>query len=241
MWNATRVSLTPRVKSLQDVEVVEAAEAPYSKADLDTWNERAGVRKEIEALAEQYNNSPTEPPPFSAPELIIMAALCSHRHVMNSGAVFEWAVKSFVYYRDQAANKCHRIISRDNCSISTPTGDSLIDNYYQNFDCWEAPFAFPPNAMLTTTMADLAYFRHHRLHEGFTVPRGAGRIYLRKWLEPERRGTFNFLGLPAEIRNAIYELVFSLPESGVRSTTAGVAECCACAIERFTTARILDE
>lgn len=45
------------------------------------------------------------------------------------------------------------------------------------------------------------------------------RMFLRKWLEPERKGHFDFFGLPAELRNHIYEEVLLYPLPGVRVTS----------------------
>ncbi|KAI7487590.1 hypothetical protein KC351_g2550 [Hortaea werneckii] len=54
----------------------------------------------------------------------------------------------------------------------------------------------------------------------WSVTTQAARVYLRHWLEPERDGTFPFLDLPPEIRNSIYELLFTLPSSGIHVQNA---------------------
>lgn len=43
----------------------------------------------------------------------------------------------------------------------------------------------------------------------------AGRTYVRRVLEPKRIGTFPFLKLPAEMRNMIYEMLYTFPEDGL--------------------------
>ena len=48
----------------------------------------------------------------------------------------------------------------------------------------------------------------------YSVSAEAGRTFLRDRLEPERKGTLPFLKLPAELRNEIYELVFTFPKAG---------------------------
>ncbi|PPJ52030.1 hypothetical protein CBER1_10397 [Cercospora berteroae] len=52
----------------------------------------------------------------------------------------------------------------------------------------------------------------------------AARVYLRHRLEPERSGTFDFMGLPAELREKIYKMMLVYPKRGlsVRSSYRGV-------------------
>ncbi|KAI7368957.1 hypothetical protein KC354_g2288 [Hortaea werneckii] len=55
----------------------------------------------------------------------------------------------------------------------------------------------------------------------YTVAPAAGRTFLRRWLEPERKGTFPFLDLPAELRNEVYKLLLRFPESGIKIHSSG--------------------
>ena len=48
------------------------------------------------------------------------------------------------------------------------------------------------------------------------ITNSQARMFLRKWLEPERKGRFDFFGLPAELRNRIYEDVLLYPLPGVQ-------------------------
>ena len=50
----------------------------------------------------------------------------------------------------------------------------------------------------------------------FAIAPAAGRTFLRRWLEPERKGTFPFLDLPPELRNEVYKLLFRFHESGIK-------------------------
>jgi hypothetical protein len=53
----------------------------------------------------------------------------------------------------------------------------------------------------------------HKIHSASTVsaPTREARVFLRNVLPP-RTGIFRFLDLPAEIRNRVYEMLFSLPQ-----------------------------
>ena len=83
----------------------------------------------------------------------------------------------------------------------------VVPGFEKAFDCWEAPFVDP-------TDEGIVALDNERFLEEYTVPITAGRIYLRKWLEPARKGSFPFLKLPAELRNTIYEMVLTFPATG---------------------------
>ena len=68
--------------------------------------------------------------------------------------------------------------------------------------------------------------------QAVVVPTRAARIFLSKWLNPEPKGSFQFLDLPAELRNTIYEMVCTFPASGL-STNWGDGRAEFCMLERY--------
>ncbi|KAK3680532.1 hypothetical protein LTR37_021184 [Vermiconidia calcicola] len=176
--------------------------APSTSNDGEgIWLQRTGVRKEILALVEQHNRE-DEVPPFSGPELFVMAVLCSPEESLEAKDVLRWIIKSFSYYRDLALDAYAASAMGGDCQDAA---EMVIDDFDEALNSWEAPLIranTEENALLT------AYADRGTL---FTVPLGAGRIFLSQWLEPTRTGTFPLLRLPAELRNSVYEMGFSLP------------------------------
>jgi hypothetical protein len=174
-----------------------------SSGDDGVWEERAEIRAEICAVIEKHNDG-TEKPPFTASELIVMAFFCSRWAHLDFCQVLEHIVAFFKYYRCQALEQ-YAITATYPKERAKP--GMVVEGYIQAIDDWSAPFVDPYNS---------AIIKHDNTEDDpeLTIPITAGRIFLRRWLEPQRMGTFNFLKLPAELRNRIYDLVFALPPSG---------------------------
>ena len=86
--------------------------------------------------------------------------------------------------------------------------ENIVPGFDAAFDCWEAPIYDPKRKAVVSYYNDMLFTK-------VTVPVPQGIIFLRKWLEPERKGTFPFIGLPPELRNTVYEMVFSFPRTEI--------------------------
>ena len=171
--------------------------------------EKANVKAEILAAIKPYRNTEDEPP-FSAAELIVMAVLCSLGPEVNKEQILMWITRTFRYYNEKALEQY--------CKIAG-TGWVHSDMYYavddfeEGFSCYDAPLVDPcENEVVCFYSKEV------------TVPVKAGRVFLRKWLEPARKGKFPFLRLPAELRNTIYEMVFTFPEKGICASSMYLRE-----------------
>ncbi len=172
--------------------------------DEDVWEERTEVRNEIlEMIAEHTERK--KRPPFSAQELQVMALLCSCDRSVSFAGALHWVVRTFSYYRERALLAYAESVPYLDYDERPMT---FIPDWYSGWNDWSAPFV---------QLESRSPAKHtNASHDcGYSVPLAAGRMYLRKWLEPERQGHLPFLKLPSEVRNSIYELVFTLPASGL--------------------------
>jgi hypothetical protein len=202
----TKDDITAAETTDSDVDTVEAVVNDQCRRD------RESVKQEIEAVIAPWRSS-EEKPPFTAAELIVMAILCISKHAVMVKEIVTWVVRTFAHYRElvleQWAESC-------SSSIRTTRSSMVVDGFYEVFDDFDVPLRDPNN--VETIRKDLDYVE--RLVDGFSisVSPAAGRVFLRNILEPRREGVFDFLRLPAELRNRIYDMVFTLPESGVSTS-----------------------
>ena len=172
---------------------------------------RADVRTEIRAVIERYKRVDYRPP-FTTPELIVMAILCSDEEALAPRGIMRWIVSTFDFYRSKALEeylKCAVTESNYNGNYDRP--GMAVEGFEKAFDDWETPLVDRDGRGIIKRDKDDECWEHTFI----TVPISAGRIYLQKLFEPERVGVFPFLELPAELRNTIYEMVFSFPETGI--------------------------
>ncbi|PPJ50751.1 hypothetical protein CBER1_08125 [Cercospora berteroae] len=149
-------------------------------------------------LIEPWRES-SDSPPFSKEELIVIALI-----VLDEGAVtierIQYKIyRTFDHYCDQALSEYMSGSSGWFRSYSHPTAKleqlkSVLSHATDDFDM-----------PITRSV--------HEEQEVFEVIWNAARVYLRRWLGPPRKGTFDFLGLPAELRE---KMLMVFPESILR-------------------------
>lgn len=180
---------------------------------------RDSVRSEIVARIERYRHS-TKRPPFSAAEMTVMAILCSDKHALTRAEILRWILSTFKYYGGKLVDDYLAGCSDESMwydehpSNLGPIVDSFEGETFYNYDvplreAWPVAFEeydefLDGDDIKGTYETDIA----------FTVSPSAGRIFLAKRLAPRRKKVFPFLRLPAELRNAIYEMVLAYPKSG---------------------------
>ncbi|KAK3674948.1 hypothetical protein LTR78_005292 [Recurvomyces mirabilis] len=163
------------------------------------------LKAEIQDLIEDYNSDPTEAPRFSTEELITIAGVCNDAEWLQDKQTHRAVLATFPYYANRAL-------------------DAYVNNAVHPYNDTEKEAL---NSELPLIMEEQAEDLHARLcgncamHSDLTgswlysADHKASRIYLRRWLESERKGTFDFQGLPPELRTKIYELVLEAPASGL--------------------------
>lgn len=163
--------------------------------------DREAVRQEIFELIAPYKRSGGEPP-FTAEELLVMACLCSLPRSIDKPHIILWLLVNFKYFQDKAflyfafAQTGQLLCESED--VEPP--DEVVEGFRYAFERWSVPL-----------VADHGGRVHWDDDNSVRVPTGPGRMYLSSLLDAPRKGVFDFLALPAELRNTIYEMVFQLP------------------------------
>ena len=197
----------------------------FEKTDDDTakavFNARAGIRAEIEPLIAPYRASPDEPP-FSTPELIVLALAWKKNHKASKRWIFSWILRHFRFYNRKAITRYINTIEAD-CNSDGEISeeedfgdyDDVVPGFRSAFNLYDIPLSTgDPLLDSPATEED----------EVYTVTRQGARCFLRGVLENPRKGPFRFLDLPVELRINIYEMVFALPKIWIGRVT-GVSSC----------------
>ncbi|KAI7502149.1 hypothetical protein KC367_g2367 [Hortaea werneckii] len=159
------------------------------------------LRNEIQQVIRPYTTADEEPP-FPGGELVVMALVDTDEDTLPKDRILRWVIDTFKYYRDVFIDKALQHLGPDlNFDIGSDEG--VFENITEAFTEYELPIR---EGLATSKKCNTRVW---------SVTTQAARVYLRHWLEPERKGVFPFLGLPPEIRNNIYELLFTFPSSGI--------------------------
>ncbi|KAI7281143.1 hypothetical protein KC345_g4296 [Hortaea werneckii] len=171
------------------------------------------IQEEILTLIEPFDQSPRKPP-FNEVEITVIATLCSYPCALNRTDIFCWISRMFTYYDHQLIDTCARCL-RNNSAAGEYLEELLESRLGKSFERYDVP--------LRGIYPKAPYNEQSKFYTpvDFTVKPTAGRMFLRRWLEPEQRGTFPFLKLPPELRNEVYKLLFRFPESGIKIHSLG--------------------
>ncbi|KAI7534925.1 hypothetical protein KC331_g12297 [Hortaea werneckii] len=143
-----------------------------------------------------------------------MAILCSDASALTPIDVFCWISKNFTYYSNQLIDTNVRCL-HNKSEAGYYLEELLEPRLAGSLGQYDVP--------LRGMYPEAPYDERLKFYTpvDFTVTPAAGRTFLRRWLEPERKGTFPFLDLPAEIRNEVYKLLLQFPESGIKIHSLG--------------------
>ncbi|PPJ52028.1 hypothetical protein CBER1_10395 [Cercospora berteroae] len=153
------------------------------------------LKEEVLELIAPWRDS-LEPPPFTAGELVvIMLVLLDSEIQPHSPETIERDLLStFKYYED-----FHDL----------EWIDPVVPGLYQAVEDFEHP------ACIATSETPSSATEIGICDATLVVPNAAARLYLRDKLESPRKGTFEFMELPAEIREKIFKMLLVYPKSGL--------------------------
>ncbi|KAI7193512.1 hypothetical protein KC316_g3042 [Hortaea werneckii] len=193
---------SPALPKSQDDDVVQ-------KDDMA----RESIRKEILTLIEPFARSPDQPP-FNEAELTVMAILSSDASALTPIDVFCWISKTLTYYSNQLIGTNVRCL-HNKAEAGHYLEELLESRLAGSLGQYDVP--------LRGMYPEAPYDERLKFYTpvDFTVTPAAGRTFLRRWLEPGRKGIFPFLDLPAELRNEVYKLLLQFPESGIKIHSLG--------------------
>lgn len=173
----------------------EPSEAKENLNILDTMlKDRAPLRNDISTLIDAHRNE--KPPPFSTAELMIMAIVNSDKASIGSAEIAAWILRTFPFYSKKAVDYgC----GGSKCLLSRDTYLFIWEDFYKALDSHDVPFI------------DCCGY------EKGVIAKHA-RVFLRRWLEPERKGVLRFLDLPPELRTRIYHMALVYPSPAIMTT-----------------------
>lgn len=158
------------------------------------------LRDEVQEIIRPYTTADKEPP-FSGGELIVMALVDTDDDTLSEDRILRWTIDTFKYYNAAFVDQAFQHPGPFNFRIDL--ADTVFENITKAFTEYEVPVREGRTAIGKRSISV------------WSITAQAARVYLRRWLEPEREGIFPFLNLPPETRNHIYELIFTFPSSGI--------------------------
>ncbi|KAI7368971.1 hypothetical protein KC354_g2289 [Hortaea werneckii] len=181
------------------------AAANLTPDDKDAMGRRSddlqSLRNEVQEVIRPYTTADEEPP-FSGGELIVMALVDTEGDTLPMDGILHWIINTFKYYHDVFIDKALQNLGPD-FGFYDGSDEVVFENIPKAFTEYELP------------IRESQLMDEKRSTSHWSVTTQAARVYLRRWLEPEREGIFPFLDVPPEIRNNIYELIFTFPSSGI--------------------------
>ncbi|CAK1366551.1 unnamed protein product [Cercospora beticola] len=167
---------------------------------------------EVEELIRPWRRSEHKPP-FTTGELVVIAHILSDLEPQRLKATQYTILSTFAYYRRRALLAFTDMLdvvasdSYDPDFEERPQLDNLLPGLYEAARDFEHPLTcvddFDPSD--DTDICE----------KKFTICAKAARIYLRERLELPRQGSFDFMGLPAELREKIYKMLLVYPKPGL--------------------------
>ncbi|CAK1366645.1 hypothetical protein CB0940_09000 [Cercospora beticola] len=164
------------------------------------------LRDEVAALIEPWRNADTKPP-FTTGELIVIVFVIMGKEQMSETEIHSNILRRFSYYCNLAIDSLTYIVEKT-CDDGLDEGfDSPIDDFYDALRDSELP--------VRRKYIDSFHSGYEDASTLVKIFLPAARIYLRHQLEPERLGTFDFMGLPAELREKVYKMLLIYPKRGL--------------------------
>lgn len=217
-------------------------ERPLKSGYVPGYEARKQLQREVEDVIAPHKKD-VQMPPFTTGELIVMALVCcdgtSAGKGMTDEDILRWIVTSFKFYNARMHEEWLKLefgaeddefvtahypetmsesfqfllLSRGGVDDDDIRGmanmDLVVKGFFTTFYENEVPVIEnkPDQPTEREDSPELARWY---------IINSQARMFLRNWLEPERKGHFDFFGLPAELRNRIYEDVLLYPLPGVQ-------------------------
>lgn len=192
---------------LVDLEDPETTFTPVERLEI----KRLALQDDIEAVIMPYRAS-KDKPPIPASQLIVMAVVyCGGNHISEL-QILAWLSSTFDYCSKRSLYDFGRMMESNDSAypdrvISCLRNSNPLPGLNDAFQAFEVPLILEtPKLDRYCSVARPSFL---------TVPVDAGRLYLSSLLTAPREGSFDFLGLPKELRLVIYEMVLGFPVCGI--------------------------
>ncbi|PPJ50745.1 hypothetical protein CBER1_08123 [Cercospora berteroae] len=162
---------------------------PTAKLSFFPTEEPTLLRDEVAALIEPWIETDAEPP-FNTGQLIVFAFVMSNKTTMSQNEIHRWILRTFQFYRDLALDGYLEAIAAET-------------NRVNQYRITKFPYNFPGTT----------YDGYGKPYDGvdLEISFTAARAYLCQCLGPPRLGAFEFMRLPAELREKIYKMLLVFP------------------------------
>lgn len=182
---------------------------PPVEAEPEHVKARASLKQEILAPIKPHKRS-RKRPPFSTPEMIVMAIICGHDATYSPVDIARTSLETYHYYACRILEGILESTSKYGHIANRPGfGGSLWDGI--------------PVFLESVHCLDVQITKQHSDYgpELFTVTPPAARILLELRLCSRRKGDFPFFKLSAELRNNVYDMGLRFHTSGVMIKNIG--------------------
>ena len=179
---------------------IKTAKSASEELDITARNarivqDRAAVKGEILEVIKPHQQSEAKPP-FSASELVVMAVFCSIKASIRKSEIMAWVCDTFPYYLRAAMQAHVRAQMREfDARGDSETPREIDKGFHEVFSEYDVPLRNAGGKRV------VGCDDRNEAPWDVIIDAGPGRVYLRKWLEPERKGTFPFLQLSRELRD----------------------------------------
>ncbi|KAM3417165.1 hypothetical protein BST61_g5427 [Cercospora zeina] len=156
------------------------------------------LKEELLELIGQWRDNTDTEPPFTAGELIVIVLVLNDLESQSRSKIYREILSTFKYYGVAAWRAYANALSaqEDMGDSDSPHLEDAVGGFHDSMRDFELP--------MTSVMQDGG--------EVYTIDGPAARVYLRKHLEPPRQGVFNFMGLPAELRESVLKMLLVFPK-----------------------------
>lgn len=184
-----------------------AVSAPLQRTPRGSQFQPTGVvrplkEEVLEAIAPWRDS--INKPPFSTGELIVITLVVGDLKPQSMHDIHVEILSAFKYY--SRAVVASYVSHLEEQAKDTYDPDDRLEPILGDLNAAIRDFDTPLSCVHDTT----------KNLDRYTISAGAARVFLRKHLEPPREGVFDFLGLPAELREKIYKMVLVFPKPGLR-------------------------
>lgn len=161
-------------------------------------------------------------PPYTAGQMIVMILVDNDLAPQSIPDVHKKILREFWAFTNMALwqyswqinlQECEGYDVREN---DEPQLDHVIPGLYAALKDFDLPLTYSE----VSDDESREFFEEH--DDEFTISAAAARVYLRDLLEPPRKGTFDFMSLPPELREKIYKMLLVFPEPGLMLNTQEV-------------------
>ncbi|KAH9826769.1 hypothetical protein Tdes44962_MAKER03312 [Teratosphaeria destructans] len=168
------------------------------------------IKREITELIAPYNERGDQPP-FTGEEVVVMACAANDQKWNSVEDIMKWILAKLHYHREVALAEFIISASKVFTADRVPGLTAGIEDLSTILGRYDIPL------LRKRVQVDGAVNSWYSVPDKmfYSAPSTHARAFLAKWLAPARAGHFHFLGLPPEVRNLVYDLLFDFSKTGI--------------------------